>query len=321
MIQLFKNKKELQKLQTFVKEWQTPLWQYWDEFVDCYLQEGKSEVTVKSVRATLKLLIEHCALYSIEECNTPKVLYEALHEAKNERNWSNVTLNSYRKNLNTYFRWLEDMEYIEVNKISKVRKCKEEINEQLTLNSEQIELVRLKLRDRRDQRLTRWRSVLFIDLMILTGARPCELLNVQCRDIRPMSDGSYQLVIHGKKQKGRMRYYRLASAARDTYEMYLSVRQAVGREEPNLFVSQSKRTGWTDKGMRKLFSRLSREVGFKVTAYSIRRYVATKLRAEGVDLHDIKNHLGHTRVTTTQRYIERSCALTDVGTEVMGKLL
>lgn len=298
----------------------TALWRHWEEFVDHYLREGKSNVTVNRVRDTLRAVIRNVKLYTIEQCNNPTLLREALFKMKERNGWSNVTFNTYVKNINTYFLWLLDMEYIRENKISKIRKCKEEFNEQYTMDEKNLLQLLGHMSQRRQTRLERWRNLLFVQIMTLTGARPCEILSIQCKDIRKV-DGGDQLVIRGKKQKGRNRYYRLTSNITSTYEAYITVRQIIGREEPNLFVSCSKRTGWTDKGMRGLFKRLSKELGFKVTAYGIRRYVATKLNSSGVDKADIMNHLGHTRLSTTVRYIERSCCLTDRGVDVIGKLV
>ncbi|MFC1811047.1 site-specific integrase, partial [Patescibacteria group bacterium] len=61
-------------------------------------------------------------------------------------------------------------------------------------------------------------------------------------------------------------------------------------------------------------------LGFRVNAYAFRRYVATHLNTKGKDIKDIQQYLGHTRPTTTLRYIERSCVLTDVCAGVMGEV-
>lgn len=316
-------KEELDSLSLKVPNYHLGLWHYWEKFVEGYLSEGRSEVQVRNVRDVLRMVMRKLNLYSIEQCNNKKIIYDVFHAAKEEFGWSNATLNTYINKLVTYFRWLEDMGYVDSNEVSKVRKCKEEINEQYTLNDEQVNLTKLHIFKRRQTQLERWRNHLFLELMTFTGARPCEILGIQCRDISLQENvgkcrTGTRLVIRGKKQKGRPRYYWLPSRIRDALQMYIKIRQDFGREEANLFVSSSKRTGWTDKGMRALFKRLSKELGFKVTAYSIRRYVASKLNGAGMGLEDIANYLGHTRISTTKRYIERSCALTDKCAEVMG---
>lgn len=312
---------DMSKYISLVPENRTPLWAYWSEFVTHYLREGRSEVTIKGVRDILKSIIKNINILSLEDCNNPQILREALFKAKEANNWSNVTFNTYRKNLNTYFLWLATMGYIELNNISKIRKCKEEINEQHTLNEENVKLLLGHMQTRRQTRLERQRDKLFMLLLIYTGARPCELLQLQFRDIEPQKDHSYKLIIRGRKQKGRIRYYMLPSWIKDAFETYVSVRQDLNRNELNLFVSSSKRTGWTDKGMAQLFKKLSKELGFRVNAYSIRRFVATNLYLKGKSLEEIGEYLGHTRASTTKRYIAKQCALTKECGEVMSNTI
>lgn len=298
----------------------TNLWKYWDEFVEHYMREGKSKITVRGVKSCMKFVCDKLGIKTIEDCNTPKILREALFKAQEERNWSGSTFNTYRKNINTYFRWLSDMEYIEENKIMKIRKCKEVINEQRTLTEQEVDLVRARIMKRRQNRLERWRNLFLFDLLLLTGARPCELEEMQIRDIKKDDDG-YTIIIQGRKQKGRKRFYRMPTSLRDTYEMYIKVRQDLGREETCLFSSQSRRTGFKYKGISGLFKRLSKELGFSITAYSVRRFVATILYLAEIPLKDIQQHMGHTRLTTTLRYVEHTCGLTEKGTQKMSDFL
>lgn len=309
------------KFRQLISKAKTPLWIYWTEFVRHYLREGKSEATIRSVRDTLKFLLRNLRILTVEDCNNPTILREALFEAKENRNWSASTLNTYRKNINTYFLWLEDMDYVEANKIKKIRKCKELQSENLTLTEDQVSQLRTHIfTGRRNSQFERYRNALFFDMLILTGARPAELLEVRMIDIKKQ-DGKYTLSIRGKKQKGRIRYYHMPSTLVGLFKMFVMIRQELGRDELKIFCSQSKRTGWTYKGVSKLVTKLSKELGFTVTCYGIRRFVATNLYLKGVDLESIKNHLGHTRITTTYRYIERSCALTKDGSDEMAKLL
>lgn len=310
----------LEEFSKHVNSGETPLWQYWPEFVEKYLRTGKSAVTVERVRDLLRFVIKTLNLYSIEQINTPKILEETLFTYKNSTHISNTTYNTYLKNLNTYFIWLYKHEYITTNNITKIDRCKEEINEQYILNEEQIKILIAHAHDRRQARLQRLRNVLFIDLLRFTGARPCELLNIQMKDITLEGD-RYKLTIRGKKQKGRNRYYYLPSYLRDSYESYVQRRSLYRENEPYLFISTSKQGPWTQKGMRGLFRALSKEVGFNVIAYGFRRYVATKLNANGLSMKDIGHFLGHSRASTTERYIERSCALTNKGAAIMGNQL
>lgn len=296
---------------------QTPLWQYWEEFVEKYLRTGKSEVTVARVRDALRFATVQLHITTVEDMNTPRLVENALFAYKDKKHISNTTFNTYLKNFNTYFIWLYKHEYIAVNNIPKVDRCKEDINEQYMLSEDQVKMVVARVHDRQQTRLQRLRNVFFIDLLRFTGARPCELVSMQMRDITQYGT-TYKLVIRGKKQKGRSRYYPMPSWLRDSYESYVQYRSVLRQNETSLFISSSKQGGWTQKGMRGLLRLLSQEVGFRVISYGFRRHVATRLNTGGLDLKEIGNYLGQSRASTTQRYIERSCALTIRGAEVMG---
>lgn len=311
---------ELTRLELGIQNGETPLWRHWEEFVTKHLRTGKSEVTVLNVRDSLRFIIQNLNIHTIEQCNNPRLLEESLFASKEKRGFSNTTFNSRLKNLNTYFIWLEKMEYISENKIKKVSRCKEAQNEQYTLSEEQVRLIVGRVHTRRQSRLLRFRNVFFIDLLRFTGARPCELLEIRVQDIQKEKE-TYKLKIIGKKQKGKPRYYPFPSYVRDSFEAYMPYRNKLRNDEPMLFISSSKKKPWSQKGMRKLFSQLSKELGFKVNAYGFRRYVATTLNAKGVKTNDIKNYLGHGRITTTERYIEKSTILTQKGAEVMGMSL
>lgn len=291
---------------------------YWDDFVDASLEKGRSPETMKNVNDALNVLERHLGITTIEECNDPASLDTKLIAFKKSRGFSRTTFNSYLKNVNTYFIWLKSRRHINENFVSGISRAAEEQKEQPTLSYEQVQRILGQLSTRRQTRLERLRNIFFIDLLRFTGARPCELLNLLIKDIQEGPNGVI-LTIRGKKQKGKPRRYRLLSYVRDSYENYMSYRAQSGREETNLFISQSKKTGWTVKGMRGLFKRLSKELGFKVTAYAFRRFVATTLCTSGASPQAIMNHLGHQRFSTTRRYIENTSDLTATSTVIMSK--
>lgn len=298
----------------------TPLLHYWDEFVKHFRREGKSDVTIKHVKGALEFIIKHCKIFTIQQCNNHHLLREALFEQKDIRNWKNITFNTYVKNINTYFIWLEDMDYVEQNKIRKIRKCKEQHSEQYTINEEQIRALFGHLRTRTQTRLERWRNDLFFGILTVTGARPSEVLDIRMSQVKESLNGTCEVCIKGKKQKGKPRYYKLPPWVIEAYIMYKNIRAELGRTETKLFVSGFKRTGWTYSGVRKLCKNLSAEIGFRVIPYGFRRFAATKLFSEGLQMKDIQNYMGHTRASTTMGYVQNSSALTSKGVDVMGEM-
>lgn len=299
----------------------TPLFHYWDEFTLKYGRQGKSEYTIRNAKSALIFISRHLNINTIEECNNHLTLEDKLYEAKGKYNWKGTTFNTYLKNIKTYFIWLEKNDYIQDNKLKKIGRCKERYEEQHVLFENDIKLIVGQLHTRRQTKFERVRNVFFIDMLRLTGARPCELLSMKVGDVRAQK-GTFQVLINGRKQKGRARYYNMPSWARDSYIAYRDYRALLQdrKDEESLFLSSSKKTGWTQKGMRNLFRRLSEELGLRVTAYAFRRFIATQLNDKGMLIDKIQDYLGHTRASTTKCYIARTGRLTQDGVDVLGDM-
>lgn len=298
---------------------QTPIWHYWEEFVERYLRTGKSEGTVKNVRDAITFVLRHTHLISIEEFNDQRLLGDALYKAMQERQFSHSTYNAYVKNLKTYFIWLERNGYVKEINIRKIERYTETPEKQTTLSIDQVNKVVGHIMSRRQTPLERCRNVFFIDLLRFTGARPAELLQLTEESIRSTKNGVI-LTIQGIKQKGKPRPYALSGYVKETYFSYMRCKRVKGREEKKLFVSASKREAWTKQGVNQLMKRLSNELGFRVNSYGFRRCVATTLDEQGLDLDEIGTYLGHTRRSTTRRYIEDSPKRTMKACQLMDKI-
>lgn len=307
---------EITELSKTIQKGCTPIWKYWDEFVECYLELGKSEVTVRRVRDTLRFLTREFGFYELEDFESARELRKKLMALMAKRGWSGVTYNTYIKNMNTYFIWLEREDLITKNNIRSILKCKEQVKQQHTLTKAEVDSMTTLILDRIQPRLLRLRNLLIIQLLTRLGVRNCELLEIRCSDITRDREG-YKIVIRGRKQKGGPRYYKLRGGLKDAYLAYVEFREKIGRGDEKLLISLKKGKALTNSGLRKFFDRMSSDLGFRVNVYPIRRYVATSLNTKGLALQKIADYLGHTRVSTTLRYIERSCVRTNDCLDVM----
>ncbi|MFA5792825.1 MAG: site-specific integrase [Candidatus Gracilibacteria bacterium] len=297
----------------------TPIWAHWEDFAIRYLRTGKSEGTVRNVRDAIKFILNHSQLVSIEDFNDQRKLEDVLYEIMQSRHFSHSTFNTYIKNLKTYFIWLKRQELIAVNNLKNIPKYRETPKKQPTLNIAQVNVVVGHIMSRRQTRLERLRNIFFIDLLRLTAARPAELLQLTDDNITSDLEG-IALTIHGIKQKGKPRLYALKGYAKDSYLTYINYKKTERPTEKKLFVSMSKRDGWTHQGVNQLMKRLSKELGFRVNCYGFRRSVATSLDEMELSLDEIGGYLGHTRRSTTLRYIQESTKRTMRASDIMNKI-
>ncbi len=145
------------------------------------------------------------------------------------------------------------------------------------------------------------RDVAILELLYATGLRGSELTGL---DVEAVDRAERTVRVLGKGRKERIVPYG-TSAAR-ALERYLAPR-AVTRGP--LFVN-ARGGRLTDRSVRKVVRRAARSAGVvrRVTPHTLRHTFATHLLDAGADLRAIQELLGHSRLSTTQRY-------THVGTD------
>lgn len=300
---------------------ETALWEHWQAFVTKSLLLGKSQATVKSTRDTMRFLIRHTGIVSIETMNRPGVLDEQLFRLQFERGFGLNTRKTYIKNLNTYFIWLYRNHLIEQNHVGRIERGRERTKEMPCLQRRQIDRLLAHLATRpHNTPLERARNLLMIDILRFSGIRPCELLDLTTGAIY-RDRGRWVLAVRGRKQHARVRYYQCPGFIVDGFKRYMALRTEHQRWDEALFVSMSRRgEALSVSGLQNLFKKLSRELGFRINAYGFRRYVATQLSEKGVAREDLSRFLGHARFSTTDLYIERNCSLTATASTAMTEL-
>jgi site-specific recombinase XerD len=107
-------------------------------------------------------------------------------------------------------------------------------------------------------------------------------------------------IANGKGGKDRVVY--LGNDARSALEAYLKVRSSKARRI--FLVQKGPLTGTplSVRGIQKRIEYYARESKIKVSCHSLRHTMATQLLNADADLSTIQDLLGHTHITTTQRY-------------------
>lgn len=145
------------------------------------------------------------------------------------------------------------------------------------------------------------RDVAILELLYATGLRVSELTGL---DVEAVDRTERTVRVLGKGRKERIVPYG-APAAR-ALERYLAPRPAA---RGPLFVN-ARGGRLTDRSVRNVVRRAARSAGVvrRVTPHTLRHTFATHLLDAGADLRAIQELLGHSRLSTTQRY-------THVGTD------
>jgi len=140
-------------------------------------------------------------------------------------------------------------------------------------------------------------------LMLRCGLRVEEVANLTLSAV-DLKRGQI-LIFKGKGSKGRIVYF-----SKDTYDAlvaYIKVRRPL-RTQGFFLVEKGTYKGKeiSVRGIQKRIEYYSKKSEIKVTCHHLRHTMATQLLNAGADLEIIQDLLGHSKITTTQRYCKVS---------------
>ena len=268
---------------------ETTNYDYLEMFIAAKKIEGCSDRTVAYYKATVEHLLK-CIDTPIRKINTDEIRsYLAKYQEKG--GCSKTTVDNIRRNISSFFSWLEEEDYIlkspmkRIHKIKKVQPVKETISDEL------IEKLRDACQCKRD--------LAMVDLLYSTGIRVGELVRLNIDDI---SFEERECVVLGKGDKERIVPF--GNRAFEKIEKYLKDVRPVftrGKNVPEMFVNY-KGQPISRKGVWKRFQTMEQMTGISAKVHTLRHSFATHLLAGGADLRSVQELLGHSDLSTTTIY-------------------
>lgn len=148
------------------------------------------------------------------------------------------------------------------------------------------------------------RNRAILELLYSTGLRVAELASLNTGDLTSLPEGEGgTLRVQGKGRKERLVV--CGTTARKAVAEYLAVRQGFGPrdEEPALFLN-TRGGRLTVRSIERMVEATALAAGLPgdITPHTLRHSFATHLLANGADLRLIQELLGHSSLSTTQKY-------------------
>ena len=260
--------------------------EYLKMFIDAKQIEGCSERTLQYYRVT----IEHM-LGSIE---TPirKITTDEIRgylvDYQKVNNCSKVTVDNVRRNMSSFFSWLEEEDYILKSPMRRIHKIKTKQPVKETITDEMIE----KLRDN----CTCVRDLAMIDLLYSTGIRVGELVGLNISDI---DFEERECIVFGKGDKERRVYF--DAKAKLHLQEYIESRTD---DNPALFVTlDAPHARLKISGVEIRVRELGRKLNIdKIHPHKFRRTMETRAIDKGMPIEQVQKILGHSQIDTTMQY-------------------
>lgn len=257
-----------------------------NKFIAAKEIEGCSERTTKYYYATL-IKMDSMITKNVTHLTTDD-LRMYLTEYQKINNCSKASIDNIRRNLSSFFSWLEEENYILKSPMKRIHKIKTDKVIKETYSDETLELLRDHCNNLRD--------LAIIDLLSSTGMRVGELVRLNINDI---DFENRECVVFGKGNKERPVYF--DARTKIHLRNYINSRND---DNVALFVSlDAPHDRLNISGVEIRLRQLGRKLGInKVHPHKFRRTVATKAIDKGMPIEQVQSLLGHSQIDTTMHY-------------------
>lgn len=255
-------------------------------FLDAKRIEGCSERTIKYYNVTVVRMLQKIETpvrkISTEEIRKYLVDYQKINDC------SKVTVDNVRRNISSFFSWLEEEDYILKSPMRRIHKIKTKQPVKEIISDEAIELLRDHCQCPRD--------LAMIDLLYSTGIRVGELVNLNISDI---DFEARECIVFGKGDKERKVYF--DAKAKLHLLNYLHKRDD---DNPALFVTlDAPHERLKISGVEIRIRTLGRKLNMgKIHPHKFRRTMATRAIDKGMPIEQVQKLLGHSQIDTTMQY-------------------
>ena len=259
---------------------------YLEMFIAAKKIEGCSDRTVAYYKVTVEHLLK-CIDTPIRKITTDEIRsYLAKYQEKS--GCSKTTVDNIRRNISSFFSWLEEEDYILKSPMKRIHKIKTVQPVKETISDELIERLRDACLCKRD--------LAMVDLLYSTGIRVGELVRLNVDDI---SFEERECVVFGKGDKERKVYF--DAKAKLHLQDYLKERND---DNPALFVTlDAPHQRLKISGVEIRIRRLGRSVNAeKIHPHKFRRTMATRAIDKGMPIEQVQKILGHSQIDTTMQY-------------------
>ena len=260
--------------------------EYLKMFIDAKRIEGCSMRTLSYYQVTVEHLLSQITC-PIRKITTDQIrCYLANYQKRN--NCSKVTVDNIRRNISSFFSWLEEEDYILKSPMRRIHKIKTKQAVKEIISDEIIERLRDNCKCLRD--------LAMIDLLYSTGIRVGELVGLNISDI---NFEELECVVYGKGDKERRVYF--DAKAKLHLQNYIESRVD---NNPALFVTLDApydriKISGVEIRIRELGRKLDIE---KIHPHKFRRTMATRAIDKGMPIEQVQKILGHSQIDTTMKY-------------------
>lgn len=183
---------------------------------------------------------------------------------------------------------MEDENYVQKNPCKKIKKIKTEKKMEMSFSDEEI----IRMQDSCESN----KEIALLDVLMSTGCRREEITKIMITDI---NWDTKSIKIHGKGAKDRIVYF--SARCKIHLQNYIDSRDY---ESPYLFASDRKPHGQLSVESIHCYVK---KIGLRANVCNVhlhrfRKWFGTSMADKGMDIRDLKELMGHSKMDTTNNY-------------------
>ncbi len=260
--------------------------EYITRFLNAKHMEGCSDRTIQYYKVSVEHFLTDITT-PVRKINTEQIRdYLVRYQKRND--CSKVTVDNIRRNISSFFSWLEEEDYILKSPMRRIHKIKTKTVVKEIISDEAIEKMRDYCKEPRD--------IAILDLLYSTGIRVGELVNL---DIEDLDLEQRECIVFGKGGKERKVYF--DAKAKIHLQNYIESRKD---NNPALFVTlDAPYERLKISGVEIRIRELGKALGLnKIHPHKFRRTMATRAIDKGMPIEQVQKILGHSQIGTTMQY-------------------
>lgn len=255
-------------------------------FLGCLTVEGKSKSTIRQYKYSLQRMFKFLGNRKYSEIGTAGIMAWLANLKMSGA--KSASVRNQRSNISPFFTWLYNNRMIERNPIDPIKPIKVPSEERRAFSSEEIDTIRTICKSPFERAL--------VEALLSTGLRINELGNLKLEDV-----DFDKMVVHVKNGKGgKDRTTFITPVAKKYILKYL-----VWNKHKSEYVFTSRLGGrYNNNSFGEVMRDMSERCDIHIHPHRFRRTLATDLARKGMPIQEIQKLLGHSKISTTQTYIE-----------------
>jgi site-specific recombinase XerD len=215
---------------------------------------------------------------------------------------SQASIDSYGRTTKVFFSWLEQQGFISATPFNaSVRFYNKHKPDRIikVLEPEKVNQILFALsQPARLETFTGTRDLAIFTLLIDSGIRLGELLSITFGDLELKNN---RVKVRGKTGQ---RYAMFGDICRTAISGYLKFPHIKALSSSNFLWLTPEGNQLTENGFQSLIKRVIKASGVHFHAHQLRHTFASMMAAQGVNVFDLKELMGHSSITTTEIYVK-----------------